>query len=111
MRVRAIMAAEHCRGLHAGRLEHVGDTHACPFGAPGTAIGPLIAARLRCEEGAAVASAFQHYAPGHRLELRFELAKRKLELLVHLAIDRDLPGVGVPRLFVHLSVVAYVEFV
>src|SRR6476619_3561330 len=111
MRIRAIMAAEHRRGLYAGRLENVGDTHACPFGATSAAIGPLIAARLRCEERAAIASAFHDHAPGHWLELRLEFAKREFKLLVHLPVDCDLPGVGVLGLFGNLPVVADVELV
>ena len=47
----------------------------------------------------------------HRLELRLQLAKRELELLVDLAIDGDLPGVGVLGLLGNLSVVADEEFV
>ena len=74
--------------------------YAGPFGAARAAIGPLVAARRRREAGAAVAAAFQHHAPRHRLVFRFQLAERHLELVVHLAVDGDLPlcpGPSPPR--------------
>ena len=60
--------------------------------------------------GAAVAAALQHHAPRHRLVLRFQFAERDLDLVVDLAVDGDLPGVGILRLLGDLPVVADVEF-
>ena len=81
--------------LEPGRLQHVGQRHAGPFRAARAAVGPLVAARLRREEGAAVAAAFQHHAVGLGLEALLELAQRDLERLVDLAVDGELPGVRV----------------
>ena len=105
------MAGEDGGGLHAGSLEHVGKPHASPFGRAGAAIGPLVAARLRGKEGAAIAAAFEHQAAGDRPELRLELGEREFELLVDLAVDHDLPGLGRARRFRNLPVVADEELV
>src|SRR5262245_52698520 len=93
MRIGAVVAGEHRRRLYARGRQNLGEANAGPFGAPDTAIGPLVAARLRREEGAAVAAAFEHQASRHRGEPRLQLAERELELAVHLAVDGDLPRV------------------
>src|SRR3982074_205857 len=87
-------------------LEHVGEPHAGPLGAADTAVGPLVAARLRRKERAAVAAAFEHQAPRDRPKLGFQLGEGQFELLLHLAVDDDLPGIGVLGRLRHLAVVA-----
>ena len=91
-------------------FQHIGERDTGPLGAARAAVGPLIAARRRREAGAAVAAAFQHHAPRHRLVFRFQLAERDFDLVVDLAIDGDLPGIGIPCLLGDLPVVADVEF-
>src|SRR5215208_6300116 len=110
MRVGAVMAGEYRGWLDAARLEHVGKAHAGPFRAAGAAVGPLVAAGLGIEERAAVAAAFEHHAPRDRTELGLQLTQGELELVVHLAIDRELPLVRFLGLFRDLPVVADVKF-
>src|SRR5919198_914835 len=105
------MTREHGGGFEAGCLEHVGKTHAGPFGATNAAIGPLVTACLRGEKRAAIAAAFQHHSLRHRPELRLQLGQRELELLIHLAVDDDLPVIGILRRLRYLSVIADEELV
>ena len=105
------MTGEDRGALQARGADHVGEPHAGPFRAAGAAIGPLVAARLRREERAAVAAAFEHQAPRHRPEPLLEFAERELELLVDLAVDGDLPAVGVALRLRNGAVVADEELV
>src|SRR5947207_11893521 len=104
------MSGELRRAFDAGGLEHIGEPDAGPFGAARAAVGPLIAPRLRREERAAVAAAFQHQAARHRLELGLELAERDLDLVVDLALDGELPLVRLLVLLRNDAVVADEEF-
>jgi hypothetical protein len=104
--VDAVMAGELRALFHARGLQHVGHPHAGPFGAARAAVGPLVAARLRREERAAVAAALQHHAARHRLELLFQLAERDLDLVVDLAVNRHLPRVGILAFLGDRAVVA-----
>src|SRR5207249_7375869 len=94
------------RALDARGAEQLAQGDAGPFGAARSAVRPLVAARLRGEERAAVAAAFEHHAPRHRTEPGPELRQRELEFLVHLALDHDFPAVGVARGLRNGSVVA-----
>ena len=77
VRVGAVMPGVFRPRLHARSLQHVGQPHAGPFGAAGAAVGPLVAARLRREERAAVAAAFEHHAVVTGLKFLLQLAERE----------------------------------
>src|SRR3979411_2040833 len=104
------MTAEHRRWLQPYGADHVGQPRPRPLGAAGAAVGPLIAACLRDEEGAAIATAFEHHATRHRADLRLQLAQRQLERLVDLAVDDELPRIRLRGRLRDLAVVANEEF-
>jgi hypothetical protein len=110
MRVRAVVRGVDARRFDAGSLQDFGQRHAGPFRTTDPAIGPLIAARGRREERAAVAAAFQHHAERLRFEFLFEIAKRDLERLVHLAVDREFPRVRILSRLRRIAVIADEEF-
>src|SRR3954454_10651323 len=110
VRVRTIVGRVLCRVLQARRFEHLGKRYAGPLGTARAAVGPLIATGLRLEERPTVAAAFQNHAIGPRLEAALQLAKREFNLVVHLAINNQLPGVRIATALRDLAVVADEEF-
>ena len=110
-RVGTVMAGVDRRGFEAGRLQHVGQAYAGPLRAAGAAVGPLVAARLGREERAPVAAAFQHELVGDVGKTAHQLADREFERRVHLAIDLDLPRLGIAGDVRHLPIVAHEQLV
>jgi hypothetical protein len=106
VRVGAVVRGVDRRRSRPRRLEHVLQADTGPARAADPARGPGIAARRRHELGAAVAAAFEHQVVGDILEPVLELAEGHLERIVHLAIDRDLPGVRIGWRLGDLTVVA-----
>ena len=94
------MADVHRRGLHARSPEDIGQAHAGPIGAAGTAVSPLIAARGRGEKN-------ERPLPLHSRTIRHVTARKRVlsspsvrsRLVVDPAADLEPPSVRPPLEF------------
>ena len=83
------------RLLVARGLQHVGQAHAGPFGAPDRAKGPLVAPGRGFESRPAVAAAFDYEPMRHHLEPAAQLLDTERHGALDQPVNLQRPGVGV----------------
>ena len=92
-----IVRCIHCARFESGLLQHLPQTHPCPFATANRAPLPRSAAYRRVKQRATIAATFNNSLLGNRWELG-QVVKRQGQRCMHLSIDDELPALRVTLL-------------